>query len=116
MMKNRIEITLGGLPYTITTTDSPEYTQRVAEHVDAAIRAITSSSKEFSLMQATALAALNICDEHLKAVASAENLRTQMKSYMDEAARTRVECVEAKRENAMLQEEVKRLKSKMGNV
>ena len=47
---------------------------------------------------AAVLAAVNIADELYKAQESAENLRRQLKTYLDEAAQAKAEISELKRQ------------------
>ena len=49
------------------------------------------------------MAAVNIADEYLKALAGSENLRSQIKDYLDEANRAKAEASELKREVFKLQ-------------
>ncbi|MCX7614146.1 MAG: cell division protein ZapA [Clostridiales bacterium] len=100
-MKNRIVVTIAGESYTILSEESEEYVKKAAELVDSKIAEV-SSNIPVSQLNAAVLAALSIADDSLKAAISADNMRTQMKSYLDDASRLRTELNEARRELARL--------------
>ena len=54
-------------------------------------------------VDAAIMAALNIADGYFKAQETAENLRKQVKQYLDEATRIKMELSESKRELFRLQ-------------
>ena len=56
-----------------------------------------------SLVDGAVLAAVNIADEYFKEVEAAENLRRQLKEYLEEATKVKMELSEAKREIFKLQ-------------
>ena len=100
-MKNRVAVTIAGETYTILSEDSEEYVKSAAELVDSKIAEV-SSNIPVSQITATVLAALSIADDSLKAAISADNMRAQMKSYLEDASRLRTELNEARRELAKL--------------
>lgn len=101
-MKNRVTVTVAGQEYTLIGTEDDGYIRKVAGHVDAQIRQVMDGSK-ISIADSAVLAALNIADEYFKEVAAAENLRRQLKEYLDDSARIKLELSEAKREIFKLQ-------------
>jgi len=101
-MKNRVTVTVAGQEYTLIATEDDTYIKKVAAHVDAQMRQIMNGSK-VSIADSAALAALNIADEYFKEVEASENLRHQLKEYLDESARIKLELSEAKREIFKLQ-------------
>ena len=56
-----------------------------------------------SQVQGAILAAVNIADEYFKEVEASENLRRQLKEYLEEATKLKMELSEAKREIFKLQ-------------
>ncbi len=101
-MKNRVTVTVAGQEYTLVATEDDTYIRKVAAHVDAQVRQVMDGSK-ISLADSAMLAAINIADEYFKEVAAAENLRRQLKEYLDESARIKLELSEAKRQIFKLQ-------------
>ena len=65
-------------------------------------RRVLDESK-VSLVDGAVLGALNIADEYFKEVEASENLRRQLKEYLEEATKMKMELSEAKREIFKLQ-------------
>ena len=101
-MKNRVTVTIAGQEYTLVGTEEPSYTEKVAAHVDAKVQEVLDGSR-VSLVDGAVLAAVNIADEYFKEVETAENLRRQLKEYLEEATKMKLELSEAKREIFKLQ-------------
>lgn len=106
-MENRITVTIAGTDYTFTAEESPSYMQKVAVHVSEQMSAIMEGGK-IGRMDAAVLAAANITDELYKEQAVSENLRQQLKGYLDEANRAKNEASEARRELFKLQQKLDR--------
>ena len=101
-MKNKITVSIAGQEYTMVAAEGEDYVRRVAAHVDAKIQEVLDESK-VSLVDGAVLGALNIADEYFKEVAASENLRRQLKEYLEEATKLKMELSEAKREIFKLQ-------------
>ena len=101
-MKHRETVTIAGKEYTLIAEEDAGYTQKVAAHVDAQLKQILDSAK-VSVTDAAVLAALNVADEYFKEVEASENLRRQLKEYLEEATKMKLELSEAKREIFKLQ-------------
>ena len=104
-MENRITVTIAGTDYTFTAEESPAYMQKVAAHVSEKMSAIMEGGK-IGRLDAAVLAAANITDELYKEQAVSENLRHQLKDYLDEANRAKNEASEARRELFKLQQKL----------
>lgn len=101
-MKNKVSVKIAGLEYTLVASEDASYMEKVAQHVDAKVNEVLSGGK-VSTTEAATLAALNIADEYFKGVEAAENLRGQLKEYLEEATALKMELSEAKREIFKLQ-------------
>ena len=101
-MKNRVTVTIAGQEYTLVASEEAQYMQKVAAQVAAQVRQVVEGSK-VSLADGALLAAVNIADEYFKEVEAAENLRRQLKEYLEDSARIKLELSEAKREIFKLQ-------------
>mgnify|MGYP003220861864 FL=1 len=101
-MKNRVTVTIAGQEYTLVAAEDVRYVQRVASHVDAKVQEVLDGAK-VSMVDGAVLAAVNIADEYFKEVETAENLRRQLKEYLEEATKMKLELSEAKREIFKLQ-------------
>ena len=100
-MKNKITVSIAGQEYTMVAAEGEDYVRRVAAHVDSQMREVLSQGR---LSQADGvLAAMNIADQYFKEQEAAENLRRQIKEYLEEATKLKMELSEAKREIFKLQ-------------
>lgn len=96
---NKIRLTICDTEYLLNAEESEEYMQALAEKVDASMRQMMENPR-VSLSMAAVLTALNAQDELEKALASADNLRAQMKDYLNDSARAEVDRL--RQENAQL--------------
>ncbi len=101
-MSNRIAVTIDGREYTIIAAEEAEYVQKVAAHVDSQIKTVIEGSRVSSVDGAT-LAAMNIADQYFREMQASENLRRQLKEYLEEGAKQKLEISELKREIFKLQ-------------
>ncbi len=101
-MKNRVTVNVAGQEYNLVAVEDDAYIYKVAAHVDAQIRQVMDSAK-LSVADSAVLTAMNIADAYFKEVETAENLRRQLKEYLDDSARIKLELSEAKREIFRLQ-------------
>ena len=105
-MKNRVTVTIAGQEYTLVATEEEGYVEKVAQHVDAQMKQVLDGAR-VSLVDGAVLTAVNIADEYFKEVEASENLRRQLKEYLEEATRLKMELSEAKREIFKLQNQKK---------
>ena len=96
-MKNRVTVTIAGQEYTLVATEDQGYVEKVAQHVDAQMKQVLEGAR-VSLVDGAVLTAVNIADEYFKEVEASENLRRQLKEYLEEATKLKMELSEAKRE------------------
>ena len=101
-MSNRVTITVDGRSYTLIAAEEEAYVQKVAAYVDNQVKAVIQGSKVSSVDAAT-LAAINVADQYFKEMAASENLRRQLKEYLEEGAKQKLEISELKREIFKLQ-------------
>ena len=107
-MENRITVTICGTDYNFTAEESPSYMQKVATLVDTKISDIMQGGR-INRLDAAVLAAMNITDELFKEQAAAENVRSQLKSYLDEANKAKSEASELRREIFKLTQQISKL-------
>ena len=103
-MANRITVSICGDDYTLMAEESPSYMQKVAAMVDAEMGEIMASGR-VGRLDAAVLAAANLADQLLKQQASTENLRSQLKDYLDDANKAKAELSECRRELFKLQQQ-----------
>ena len=102
-MANRVAVNICGEEYTFIAEESASYMQRVGAYVGDKMQEILSSTK-VGRTDAAVLTAANIADELFKSQAAAEQLRSQIKGYLDEASKAQSEVSELKREIFRLQQ------------
>ena len=102
-MANRVVISICGEEYTFIADESAAYMQKVGSYVSEKMEEVLSSAK-VGRPDAAILTAANIADELFKAQAASEQLRSQIKGYLDEAGRAQSEVSELKREVFRLQQ------------
>ena len=107
-MANRVNVKICGEDYSLITEDSAEYTQKVGAYVAEKMQ--ENLSNRVSRVDAAVLTALNIADEMFKVRAADEQLRAQVKSYLDEASKAKAEVSNLKRENFRLQQKLDKSK------
>ena len=102
-MANRVVISICGEEYTFVADEAAGYMQKVGSYVNEKMSEILEGSK-VGRTDAAILTAANIADELFKAQAAAEQLRAQIKGYLDEAGKAQAEASELRRELFRLQQ------------
>jgi cell division protein ZapA len=85
----------------VNRNEDEAYVCKVASYVDAKIAGL-SGGMRISPLDAAVLACTNIADEYFKSLDSLENLRKQLKAYLEDSARSKSEISELRRELARL--------------
>ena len=104
-MANRMVVTICGEDYTFVAEESTSYMQKVGSYVGDKMTEILNGAK-VGRTDAAVLTAANIADELFKSQAAAEQLRSQIKGYLDEAGKAQAEVSELKREIFRLQQKL----------
>lgn len=113
MEKNKIALKICGNTYTILTEDDPDYVEELGELIDKEMRSTGQEAPSLSQTQCAVLVALDQADAAKKATASADNLRAQIKDYLEDSARARMEVDVARREIERLNRELSNLREKL---
>lgn len=95
-MANRVTMTICGTEYTLVAEEEAAYMEKIGNMVDAEMRSLMDGA-HMSRDAAAVLAAVNLADQLTKAQDGAENLRRQVKTYLDEASRAKSETAELRR-------------------
>ena len=112
-MANRVVISICGEEYTFIADESAAYMQKVGSYVSEKMEEVLSSAK-VGRTDAAILTAANITDELFKAQAASEQLRSQIKGYLDEAGKAQAEASDLKREVFRLQQKLDNLNKNRG--
>ncbi len=97
----------------ISSDDSEEYIRAIGADVARSINSMRKQNDRISVAAAAVFAALNFCDDSHKAQAAADNLRSQIKNYVEDASRARMEADEARREIDRLSRELHTLRARL---
>lgn len=102
-MANRVVVNICGEEYTLVADETASYMQKVGAYVNDKLNDVLNGAK-VGRTDAAVLTAVNITDELFKAQAAAEQLRSQIKGYLDQANKAQSEVSELKREVFRLQQ------------
>ena len=118
MNKSRVKLNICGNECVIASEDPESYVLSIGDEVQKAILGIVDANEHVSVTMAAILTALNYCDEAHKASSGADNLRSQIKDYLEDSSRARTEADEARKEIERLKREVQSLRARLsgGNV
>lgn len=103
MEKKKVTVFVAGQKLTLITTDSEKYVSDIAQKVDTTINSLMNSSN-MSREKCAVMAALDFCDDEAKARATLNDVKEQIKDYIDDSSKLRAE-------NETLKAEVEKLKA-----
>jgi cell division protein ZapA len=101
-MTNRVTVTIGTQSYTLVAQEDHLYVQQIAAFVNQELSQVVEQGS-LSSADAAILTAVNITDKYFKEREAADNLRRQLKEYLDDGSRLKKELSDAKREIFRLQ-------------
>ncbi len=108
MEKQKVKLNIGGNDYVINTDEDPKYVQALGDELDDTLSKILSGNSRLSMTQAAILAALDYADSAKKANEAADNLRGQIKEYLEDSARYKMEAEVARRDVDRLNKELQK--------
>ncbi len=110
---NRVALYIGGTEYFLNSDEDTNYVVKVGHEVDRKISDLLEQNSRISTTAAAVFAALDFCDKNFKAEESAQNLRNQIKEYVDDSNRARMEADEARKEVARLNLQIQAMRVKL---
>ncbi len=112
MEKNKITVFVAGHKLTLITEESEKYVTDIASKVETAINSLFSASN-MSKEKCAVMAALDFCDDEFKSRAALNEIKEQIKDYIEDSSKLRAENEELKAEIIKLKgEKEELLKSK----
>ncbi len=115
MPVTKVKLTICGSNYIISTTDSEEYVNKLAERLDEDMTELMAQNPSASVAASAVVTALGYLDELHKNSSSADNMRDQIKGYLEDAAKAKLAAEEARREAERLKKELDQLKEQYAN-
>lgn len=103
---NRVRVDIGGAKYTISTPEPEEYVEGLGKELNELVSGLMSKGPNISLNNALVLSALHYMDLYKKSEANSDHLRSQVTDYLEDAARSRIDIEEARREVERLKREL----------
>lgn len=110
---NKVKVTICGKDYSLKTEETASYFIGLAKKVDNTINQMIAQCDTLSVQSAAVLAALSAFDDAQKANESIDNIRTQIKEYVDEACRARAERDEAVKNEEALKARITELENEL---
>ena len=110
MPANKIKLEICGASYVIATTDTEEYVLSLAEKLDADMNQMMTNNPSASIATAAVITALGYLDELKKSTSGADNMRAQIKDYLEEEATATISRAEARCAVERLRREIGYLK------
>ena len=113
MATSKVRLNICGSSYVVYTSESEDYMQNLADRLNLDMNELMASSNSVSITTAAVMTALNYRDELEKASGSADNMRRQIKDYLEDAASAKMAAEEARRENASLKRRIDELERRL---
>lgn len=113
MAKNKIKLVICGCECALCSDDSENYIRSIGDEVQKTIDGMMQHNERISVTMAAIIAALNYCDSSHKASASADNLRAQIKNYLEDSSHARMDAEESHRELERIKKENQTLRARL---
>lgn len=110
---NKVKVVICGKEYALHTEDEPTYVYALARKLEKNISDLVGNNTNISVYSASVMIALSTLDNINKCNEDMDNLRVQIKEYVDEAGKARLERDNALRENEALRKRIAELQSNL---
>ncbi len=110
MAMNKVKLDICGSSYIVSTTDSEEYMLNLADKLNQDMEQLMGQNRSVSTITAAVISALTYLDELEKLNNGTDNMRAQIKGYLEDAAAAKLEVERAKKEIERLRREIGYLK------
>lgn len=112
---NKIKLNIAGTSYVINSSDSETHVLELGQILDTDMRKIMDQSPSASITAACVLCAISYLDKLDKANRGSDNMRLQVKQYLEDANKARMEAEKVKMELEKLKVDIQYLKNQRGN-
>lgn len=111
---NKIKIEIAGASYTVATPEQEGYVRDLAKEMSDDIDGLMVRNPSLSMNDALVLCAIAYLSEYKKEAANCDHIRSQLKEYLGDTARARMEADEANRRADKLGKELEELRKRYG--
>ncbi|MBR5310489.1 MAG: cell division protein ZapA [Oscillospiraceae bacterium] len=111
---NKIKIEIAGASYTVATSEQEGYVRDLAKEMSEDIEGLMTRNPALSMNDALVLCSIAYLSEYKKEAANSDHIRSQLKEYLGDTARARMEVDEANRRADKLAKEVEELRRRYG--
>lgn len=113
MPVTKVKLTICGSNYIVSTTDSEEYVNQLAERLDNDMTEIMTQNPSASVAASAVISALSYLDELNKNASSTDNMRAQIKDYLEDAAKAKLEVEHTRRQMEQMAAELQAMKARL---
>ena len=114
MNENKVKITICGKEYTLQTDEQPAYVKQLAKRLDTRITELLDANDTLSLSSAAILVGLTLMDDSYKTTSDIDNIRGEIRNYVEEAGKARAEADALRRLLDEREREIESLKTELG--
>lgn len=111
---NKVKITICGKEYSLQADEQPGYVQQLAGRLDQKITEMMEQNETLSLSSAAILVGLSLMDDSYKTTSDMDNIRNEIRNYVEEAGKARAEADALRRELDEKKREIESLKTELG--
>lgn len=116
MERKKIRVRIGGVEYTLLSTEQPDYVYKIAYLVDKKMTEIMNENSNLNSAMASLLTAINIADEYYKDKGDSDKLREQVAEYNKLAEEYKNKYVIAESELKEAQEKIDMLENALKKI
>jgi cell division protein ZapA len=114
LKENKVKITICGKEYSLQTDERPAYVQQLASRLDHKITEMMENNDTLSLSSAAILVGLSLMDDSYKTTSDMDNIRGEIRNYVEEAGMARAEADSLRRKLEEREREIEALKTELG--
>lgn len=111
---NKVKIEVAGASYTIATYEQEGHVRDLAKEMSEDIDSLMVRNPTLSMNDALVLCAIAYLSEYKKEAANCDHIRSQLKEYLGDTARARMEADDANRRADKLAKELEELRKRNG--
>lgn len=115
-MNSKVRLNICGMECTVSSEDDESYIRTIGDDVDKRMSDMMAGNSSISTTMAALLCALECADEAYKATTTADGLRAQIRDYVEESGKARLEADEARREIERLRRELQALRLRLSEI